>query len=99
MSYEVVLHEKDAQPYYEAQDSKSKDIIKKNLKKLEKDPYPRPGSGSGDTEKIVYEGKEAYRMHIGRSHTAFYTVDEEKELVLVHELLEIGNAHKKYGYS
>ncbi|MFO7792743.1 MAG: hypothetical protein R6W73_07175 [Candidatus Saliniplasma sp.] len=98
MEYRVILHEKDAQPYYESQDKKSKNIIKKNLGKLEDDPYPRPDSGLGDTEKIVYQGKEAYRMHIGRSHTAIYTVDEEKKLVLVHELLDIGDAHKNYGY-
>ncbi|MFP3871252.1 MAG: type II toxin-antitoxin system RelE family toxin [Candidatus Aenigmatarchaeota archaeon] len=98
MTYEVILHEKDAQPYYEDQDPKSRKIIRDNLKKLEEDPYPRPGSGAGDTEKIVYQGKEAYRMHIGRSHTAIYTVDEEKDLVLVHELLDIGDAHKRYGF-
>ncbi len=99
MAYQIVLHEDHAQPYFESQDSKSKKIIKDNLKKLEDDPFPRPGSGKGDGEKIVFEGKEAYRMHIGRSHTAIYTIDEEKKLVLVHELLDIGAAHKKYGYS
>jgi len=51
MTYEVILHEKDVQPYYEAQDPKSRKIIRDNLKKLEEDPYPRPGSGAGDTNK------------------------------------------------
>lgn len=96
MAYKVILHEDDAQPYYEKQDPKSRKID--SLKKLEDDPYPRPRSGLGDMEKIVFKSEEAYRIHISRSHTAIYTVDEEKELVLVHELLDIGDAHKKYGY-
>ncbi len=98
MGYQVILHEKDSQPYYLSQDKKSKKIIKNNLKKLQEDPYPRPGSGLGDLEKIVFKGKEAYRMHIRRSHTAIYTVDEEQGLVMIHEILGIEEAHKRYGY-
>ncbi len=98
MAYKVILHEDDAQPYYENQDSKSRKIIRDNLKNLEDDPYPRPGSGLGDMEKIVFKGREAYRLHISRTHTAIYTVNEENGLVVVHEILDIGDAHKKYGY-
>lgn len=98
MVYTVLLDDDAAQPYYDDLDSKSKRIVKENLEKLTDDPYPRPDSGLGDVEKVPYKGKEAYRLHIGRSHTAIYTVQEEQQRVLVHELIDIDTAHKRYGY-
>lgn len=98
MPYDVLLDEDHAQRYYESLEGKSRRIVRDNLAKLADDPYPRPGSGPGDTEQVPYKGKEAYRLHIGRSHTAIYTVQEGKNRVLVHELLDIADAHKRYGY-
>lgn len=98
MANTVLLDEENAQPYLEALDAKSGRIVKQNLRKLEDVPYPRPGSGLGDDEEIVYRGQRAYRMHVGRSHTAIYTVQESAERVLVHELIDIDDAHKRYGY-
>ncbi|MFH1054452.1 MAG: hypothetical protein V1740_08580 [Candidatus Woesearchaeota archaeon] len=49
-------------------DVKSKNICKKNLKKLDS-PYPE--RGIGDKEKLVVMGEEVYRLHIGRTYTAF----------------------------
>lgn len=97
MSYEVVIHP-DAAEYLNSLDQKSRRICRNNLLKLEDDPYPRPGSGSGDREKIVFEGEEAYRLHIGRSYTAIYRVFEDEDEVRVYEVMDIDEAHKRYGF-
>ena len=74
--------------------SKTKSIIKKNLVKLEN---PFPGRGSGDKEKLIVAGEEMYRLHIGRSYTAFYIIDSKEKVVRVIEVLTIELAHNKYG--
>ena len=38
-----------------------------------------------------------YRLHIGRSYTAFYTIHDEANEVRVREVLPIDEAHKRYG--
>jgi mRNA-degrading endonuclease RelE of RelBE toxin-antitoxin system len=81
--------------FLEAMDEKSRSICKKNLQKL---TQPYPGRGPGDKEKLVVLGEELFRLHIGRTYTAFYIIDEEKKLARVIELLTIESAHKKYGY-
>lgn len=98
MAYEVLLDEDSAQPYYESLDEKSRRIVRDNLRKLREDPYPRPGSGLGDVERVPFQGTTAYRLHIGRSHTAIYTVQEDEGRVLIHVLLDIDTAHKEYGF-
>ncbi len=95
MNYEVIISE-EAEEFLENLDFKSKRICLKNLRKLENNPYP--GRGSGDKEKLIIKGKERYRLHIGRSYTAFYFILEKKKLVRVIEILSIEKAHKKYGY-
>jgi mRNA-degrading endonuclease RelE of RelBE toxin-antitoxin system len=97
MSYEVLLAE-EAREYVAALDDKSTRIVKDNLQKLANDPYPRPDSGSGDREKLVVEGEELYRLHVGRTHTAFYDVLEADEEVRVIEIMDIDEAHKRYGF-
>lgn len=96
MNYNILLAE-DAREYVSALDGKSTRIIKENLRKLAEEPYPRPGAGSGDREKLTVDGEEIYRLHIGRTHTAFYDVLEEKEEVRVVEIVDIDEAHKRYG--
>lgn len=79
-------------------DSKTERIVRDNLSSLGEDPYASPGSGSGDREKIVVDGREMYRYHIGRTYTAFYTIHDDEEAVRVREILPIDDAHKRYGY-
>ncbi|MUW13747.1 type II toxin-antitoxin system RelE/ParE family toxin [Halorubrum sp. CBA1125] len=97
MSYEVLLAE-EAREYVAALDEKSARIVKNNLRKLAADPYPRPNSGSGDREKLVVDGETLYRLHIGRTHTAFYDVLEAENEVRVIEIVDIDEAHKRYGF-
>ncbi|RKD87645.1 type II toxin-antitoxin system RelE family toxin [Halopiger aswanensis] len=97
MSYDVLLAD-EAREYVAALSEKSTRIVKENLQKLEDDPYPRPGSGSGDKEKIVVDGEEIYRLHIGRTHTAFYDVLDDEQEVRIVDIMDIDDAHKRYGF-
>lgn len=97
MSYNVLLSE-DAQAYYEQLDNKSQRIVKENLEKLKEQPYPKPGAGSGDREKVPVDGEEIYRLHIGRTHTALYDILDGENQVRVVELLPIDEAHDRYGF-
>ncbi len=74
---------------------KTRRIIHDALMTLEENPYPGIG---GDKEKLqLKEGIAVYRLHIGRSYTAFYTIDSGANLVRIHDIMTIGQAHKKYG--
>ena len=97
MSYNVLIAA-DAREYVSVLDEKSTRIVKENLRKLANDPYPRPESGAGDKEKVIVDGEEIYRLHIGRTHTAFYDVLESENEVRVVELMDIDEAHKRYGF-
>lgn len=97
MSYNVLLADQPRE-CVAALDEKSTRIVKENLRKLEDDPYPRPDSGTGDREKLVVDGEALYRLHIGRTHTAFYDALEDEQEVRVVEILDIDDAHKRYGF-
>lgn len=84
----------EVRDFLESLDEKSKRIVKDNLAKLEQ---PYPGRGPGDKEKIEWRGDEVYRLHIGRTWTAFYDIDESNRRVLVRDILPIDEAHKEYG--
>lgn len=97
MTYSVLLADQPRE-YIDGADDKSERIIKDNLRKLEDDPHPRPGSGSGDKEKLVVDGEEIYRLHISRTHTAFYKILEANNQVRIVEILPIDDAHDRYGF-
>jgi hypothetical protein len=59
--------------------------------------YPYPGK-RGDKERFCLRGGYIlYRLHIGRSWTAFYRIYEKENVVKVLEVMPIEQAHKKYG--
>lgn len=96
MSFEVILGPK-AQEYLAKKDDKSTRIIKSKLKALREEPFPRPErKAEGDIEKVTVDGEEVYRMHISRSHTAFYWINREKQVVDVTDIMDIDKAHKMY---
>ena len=94
MFFEVVFSDK-VERFLSNLDQKSKNICENNLRKL-KEPYP--GRGIGDKEKLIVSGEESYRLHIGRTYTAFYVIDEGEKLVRILRLMSIEAAHKKYGF-
>ena len=65
---------------------------------MQKLQSPYPGRGLGDKERLIIGGKDRYRLHIGRSYTDFYFIDENEKQVRVVELLPIEKAHKEYGF-
>lgn len=86
----------EAAEFLSSQDEKTKRIIKNNLEKLEEEPYPSPNTKSGDKEKVTVNSKEIYRMHISRSYTAFYVIEEGDNQVIITDIVDIDTAHKMY---
>lgn len=94
MSYNVLLHP-DVADFLDAADEKTERICRENLGHLEEHPYP--GSGRGDKERLPVDGTTRYRLHIGRTWTAFYDIYEDRDEVRVLEITDIDDAHKRYG--
>ena len=77
-------------------DEKSRRIIRAKLAVPGENPYP---GKRGDKEKLcLKEGYILYRLHIGRTWTAFYQVYESDKVVKILDVLPIEQAHKKYGH-
>ncbi len=93
-TYKVLLT-KEAATFVRSLDKKSRRICQKNLSKLK---HPYPSRGIGDKEKLPVRGKQRYRLHIGRTYTAFYEILEQKQQVRVTDILPIDEAHKAYGF-
>ena len=91
MKSEVGL-DTDAAAFINRQNVKARRIIHSHLKSLEDDPFPGKG---GDKELLnTRPGVKIFRLHIGRTFTAMYVIEENS--VLVTEVMTIGQAHKKY---
>ena len=82
-------------PFLNSVPEKSRRLIISSIKSLADNPFPGTG---GDREKITTRrGRVIYRLHISRSFTAFYSIDPDNQVVKVHEVCTIEQAHKKYG--
>ncbi len=95
MNYDIVVQRKSA-GFLNELDEKSRRIVRTRLATLQDDPYP----GKGGDKELVKSPKgrpdeKVYRLHIGRSFTAFYCI--KGKTVYVTEVLTIEQAHKKYG--
>lgn len=97
MSFTVLLGDQPRE-FLSTADGKTERIVRENLATLGDDPYPRPGSGRGDKEKLPVDGEILYRLHISRSYTALYTIHEPKSEVRIREILPVDDAHKRYGF-
>jgi mRNA-degrading endonuclease RelE of RelBE toxin-antitoxin system len=91
LSFEAVIDE-EALAFINGLDAKSRRIVKSHLKSLEEDPFPGTG---GDKELMkLRPGVKIFRLHIGRSFTAFYQIEDN--MVFITEVMTIEQAHKKY---
>jgi mRNA interferase RelE/StbE len=89
-----ILIEEEAHGFLTSLPLKSQKVIKENLKKLSINPFP---GDFGDKEKLDLPiDTPVYRMHIGRSYTAFYQIDIEYKTVKIDMLTTIEQAHKLY---
>jgi len=86
--------DKTALAFLEQLPEKSRRIVKDKLRILYKDPYP---GKNGDKELLDLPDYNLYRIHIARSYTAFYVIDNNNTTVTILELMTIEKAHKKYG--
>jgi mRNA interferase RelE/StbE len=76
-------------------DEKSRRIVKAKLNALADNPYP---GSQGDKEKFCLKDEFVlYRLHIGRTWTAFYRVNDQDHIVKILDVMTIEQAHKKYG--
>lgn len=89
-----VLVAQGVREFLDTLDGKSRRIIEDNLSQLS-EPYP--GRGMGDKEQITWRSNEVYRLHVGRTWTAFYEIDTEVTVVRVLKVMPIDEAHKQYG--
>jgi mRNA-degrading endonuclease RelE of RelBE toxin-antitoxin system len=96
MSYAVLLHPDVDAFLSDDLDEKSERICRENLGYLAENPYP--GQGRGDKERLPIDGEQRYRIHVGRTWTAFYSIVEDEGEVRVAEILPIDEAHKRYGF-
>ena len=71
------------------------EIVLEKCKTLAYDPFP---GKHGDKELIQRKGHEdIYRLHIGRSYTAFYKIYKDEKIAKILEVTTIEQAHKLYG--
>jgi mRNA-degrading endonuclease RelE of RelBE toxin-antitoxin system len=88
----AVSVDSEAVEFINTLNDKSRQIIRSRLESLTKDPFPGKG---GDKELLkLRRGTKIYRLHIGRTFTAFYTIDGNS--VFITEVMTIEQAHKKY---
>jgi len=84
----------EAIAFYRLLPEKDRRIIKEHFERLIEYPAIR-----GDTEQLVSpKGVVRYRFHIARKYTAFYQIYEKENVIRVHDLMIIEQAHKKYKY-
>lgn len=93
--YTVAVAQPEVTEFLARLDEKSERIVRENLAQLD-EPYP--GRGTGDKEEITWRGEKLYRLHIGRTWTAFYEILEDVEQVRVLKIMPIDEAHKEYGF-
>jgi mRNA-degrading endonuclease RelE of RelBE toxin-antitoxin system len=91
--YEVLVSQ-EVRELLDSIDEKSGRIVRENLEKLTE---PHPGKGQGDKERITWRGEEVYRLHVGRTWTAFYDAEGNDDAVYVLRVMPIDDAHEEYG--
>ena len=95
MTFHVLIEQEQADKI-NGFDHKSRRITKEKLESLRENPYP---GKRGDKEKLcLKDGYVLYRLHIGRSWTAFYRIHEKEKQVKILDIMPIEQAHKKYGH-
>lgn len=95
---DAVLLGEQPQEFLATADEKTERIVTEHLRLLANEPYPRPGAGQGDREQLPVDGEALYRLHISRTYTALYTIDEGDQAVRVREIIPIDDAHARYGF-
>ena len=90
----AIVIERKAQAFLKKLPQKTRRIIVDKILELKQDPFP-----GGNKEKIDYPHPPAvYRLHVSRSFTVFYTIEQGEMLVKIEEIMTIEQAHKRYSH-
>jgi mRNA-degrading endonuclease RelE of RelBE toxin-antitoxin system len=88
----TIVIERRAREFVKRLPPKTRRIIVEKILELKEDPFP-----GGNKEKLECPHPPAvYRLHIGRSFTAFYVIEQEENIVKIEKILAIEKAHKEY---
>ena len=88
----TVLIEKKAREFLKRLPPKTRRIVVEKIQDLSEDPFP-----GGNKEKLECpHPPAAYRLHISRSFTVFYTIEHEENTVRIAKIMTIERAHKEY---
>jgi mRNA interferase RelE/StbE len=88
-----VLISRDALNYLATLTEKSKRVINRRFEVLKEDPYP----GRAGKKKLHLSGYDLFRMHVSRSYTIFYRIEEQEKAVKILDIMTLEEAHKRYG--
>ncbi len=89
--FDIVI-ERKAQDFLKKLPVKSRHIVVNKILELKEDPYP-----GGNKERLSYPHPPAvYRLHVGRSYTVFYLIENENNLVKIEKIMTIERSHKEY---
>jgi len=88
-----VLITRTALNYLDTLTEKSQGLIKRKLETLKETPRP----GRDDKKRLHFPSYDLFRMHVSRSYTVFYRINEEEKTVKILDIMTIKEAHKRYG--
>lgn len=90
----TIVIEKKAQAFLKSVPKKTRRIIVDTIVELKLDPFP-----GGNKERLdCLHPPAVYRLHISRSFTVFYTIEQGEMLVKIDEITTIEQAHKRYSH-
>jgi len=88
----TLVIERKAEEFLKKLPGKSRRIAIEKILDLRDDPYP-----GGNKEKLDYPHPPAvYRLHVSRSFTVFYIIEDNEQSVKIEKITTIERAHKEY---
>jgi len=88
----TLVIERKAEEFLKKLPGKSRRIVVEKILDLRDDPYP-----GGNKEKLDYPHPPAvYRLHVSRSFTVFYIIEDNEQIVKIEKITTIERAHKEY---
>lgn len=87
-----IVIEKKAEKFLKKLPQKARRIIVDKILELRDDPFP-----GGNKEKLEYDHPPVvYRLHVSRSFTVFYIIENDEHLIKIVKITTIEHAHKEY---
>lgn len=87
-----IVIERKAEEFLKKLPQKTRRIVVEKILDLKGDPFP-----GGNKEKHEYPHPPAvYRLHVSRSFTVFYIIENDEHLIKIEKITTIERAHKEY---